>query len=153
MFKHLDYLQCSLHSLNTWPVTGAWLSQIIPVFLCSLHLSWFTVFNPDKAPYSTCLKVKVKLLSRVWLFATPWIVNYQAPPSMGFSRQECWSELPFTSPGDLPNPGIEPGLPHCRQMLYHLSHQEAFYMSNILHKRTQPSTEYHANEGFLKGTM
>ena len=43
--------------------------------------------------------------------ATPWTVSYQAPPSMGFSRQKCWSGLPFPSPGDLPNPGIEPGSP------------------------------------------
>ena len=57
------------------------------------------------------VKVKVKLLSRVRLFATPWIVAYQAPPSMGFSRQEHWIGLPFPSPGDLPNPGIEPGSP------------------------------------------
>ena len=55
--------------------------------------------------------VKVKLLSRVRLFATPWTVAYQAPPSMGFSWQECWSGLPFPSPGDLPDPGIEPGSP------------------------------------------
>ena len=43
--------------------------------------------------------------------AIPWTVAYQAPPSMGFSRQEYWSGLPFPSPGDLPNPGIEPGSP------------------------------------------
>ena len=49
----------------------------------------------------------VKLLSCVRLFATPWTIAYQAPPSMGFSRQEDWSGLPFLSPGDLPNPGIE----------------------------------------------
>ena len=54
---------------------------------------------------------KVKSLSRVRLFATPWTVAYQAPPSMGFSRQECWSGLPFPSPGDLPDPGIELGSP------------------------------------------
>ena len=42
---------------------------------------------------------------------TPWTVAYQPPPSMGFSRQECWSGLPFPSPGDLPNPGIEAGSP------------------------------------------
>ena len=59
----------------------------------------------------TNLKVKVKSLSRVQLFATPWIVAYQAPPSMGFSRQEYWSGLPFPSPGDLPDLGIEPGSP------------------------------------------
>ena len=53
----------------------------------------------------------MKSLSRVRLFATPWSVAYQAPPSMGFSRQEYWSGLPFPSPGDLPNPGIEPGSP------------------------------------------
>ena len=42
---------------------------------------------------------------------TDWTVAYQAPPSMGFSRQEYWSGLPFPSPGDLPNPGIEPRSP------------------------------------------
>ena len=52
---------------------------------------------------------KVKSLSRVLLFVTPWTVAYQAPPSIGFSRQEYWSGLPFPSPGDLPDPGIEPG--------------------------------------------
>ena len=53
----------------------------------------------------------MKSLSRVRLFATPWTVAYQAPPSMGFSRQECWSGLPLPSPGDPPDPGIEPGSP------------------------------------------
>ena len=57
------------------------------------------------------VKVKVKSLSHVRLFATPWNVAYQAPPSMEFSRQEYWSGLPFPSPGDLPDPGIEPGFP------------------------------------------
>ena len=56
-------------------------------------------------------KKKVKSLSCVRLFVTPWAVAYQAPPSMGFSRQEYWSGLPFPSPGDLPNPGIEPQSP------------------------------------------
>ena len=50
-------------------------------------------------------------ISRVRLFVTPWKVAYQAPPSMGFSRQEYWNGLPFPSPGDLPNPGIEPRFP------------------------------------------
>ena len=57
------------------------------------------------------MKVKVKSLSRVHLFATPWTVAHQAPLSMGFSRQEYWSGLPFPSPGGLPDPGIEPGSP------------------------------------------
>ena len=51
--------------------------------------------------------MKVKSLSRVRLFATPWTVAHQGPPSMGFSRQEYWNGLPFPSPGDLPDPGIE----------------------------------------------
>ena len=57
------------------------------------------------------LYVSEKSLSSVWLFATPWTVAHQAPPSMGFSRQEYWSGLPFSSPRDLPDPGIEPRFP------------------------------------------
>ena len=57
------------------------------------------------------LKGEVKSLSRVRLFVTPGTVPYQVPPSMGFSRQEYWSGLLFPSPGDLPDPGIEPGSP------------------------------------------
>ena len=55
--------------------------------------------------------MKVKSFSCVQLFATPWTVTYQAPLSMGFSRQEYWSGLPFPSPGDLPDPGTEPVSP------------------------------------------
>ena len=53
----------------------------------------------------------VKLLSHVQLFETWWTVAYQAPLSMGFSRQEYWSGLPFPFPGGLPDPGIEPRSP------------------------------------------
>ena len=49
--------------------------------------------------------------SHVQLFVIPWTVAHQAPLTMGFSRQEYWSGLPFPSPGDLPNPGIEPMYP------------------------------------------
>ena len=55
--------------------------------------------------------MKVKSLSRVRLFVTPWTVAYQASQSMGFSRQEYWNGLSFPSPGDLPDPGIEPRSP------------------------------------------
>ena len=54
---------------------------------------------------------EVKALSHVQLFVTPWTVAHQAPPFMGFSRQDSWSGLPFPSPGDLPDPGIEPRSP------------------------------------------
>ena len=55
--------------------------------------------------------VKVKSVSHIRLFATPWTVAYQVPLSMGFSRQYYWSGLPFPSPGDLPNTGIGPRSP------------------------------------------
>ena len=62
-------------------------------------------------PWLSLLKVKVKSLRRVRLFATPWTVAHQTPPSMGFSRREYWNGLPFPSPGNLPDPGIEPRSP------------------------------------------
>ena len=52
-----------------------------------------------------------ELLSRARLFATPWTAAHQVPVSMRFSRQGYWSGLPFPSPGDLPNPGMEPRSP------------------------------------------
>ena len=67
--------------------------------------------NQSECSLEGLMKVKVKSLSRVQLFATPWTVAYQASPSMGFSRQEYWSGLSFPSPGDLPDPGIKPGSP------------------------------------------
>ena len=56
-------------------------------------------------------------------FATPWTVACQAPLFMEFPRQEYWSGLPFSSPGNLLNQGLNPGLRHCRRTLYSLSHQ------------------------------
>ena len=60
---------------------------------------------------SLVVKVKMKVLRHIRFFATPWIIACQAPPSVGFPRQEYWNGLPFPSPGDLPDPGIEPGSP------------------------------------------
>ena len=54
-----------------------------------------------------CAVLKCLSLSHVRPFVTPWTVAHQAPPSMGLSRQEYWSGLPFPPPEDLPNPGIE----------------------------------------------
>ena len=58
-----------------------------------------------------------------WLFAIPWTVADQAPLSMESSKQEDWRDLPFLSPGNLPDTGLIPGLPCCRQTLYPLSHK------------------------------
>ena len=62
-------------------------------------------------PKSSSMKVKVKSLSCIQLFVTLWTAAHQALPSMGFSRLEYWSGLPFLSPGDLPDPGIKPRSP------------------------------------------
>ena len=65
------------------------------------------------------MKRKVKSFSHVWLLVNPWTIAYQAPLSMGFSRQEYWSGLPFSSPRDLPDLRYKtPGLSHCKQTLF-----------------------------------
>ena len=71
------------------------------ISLMAFHMYWSFVYPQNE----------VKSLSRVRPFATPWTVAYQAPPSLGFSRQEYLNGLPFPSPGDLPNPGFEPRCP------------------------------------------
>ena len=88
------------------PVNKFGIYQIFVCFCCCCS-SYIVFFNH----YSFVNFVKVKPLNHLQLFATPWTVACQAPPSMGFSRQEYWSGLPFPSPGDLPNPGIEPKSP------------------------------------------
>ena len=60
--------------------------------------------------------------------ATPWTVAHQAPLSMGFSRQEYWSELSFPSPGALPDPGIELMSPALQAFFYHMSYREVPYI-------------------------
>ena len=80
-----------------------------------IHLIQLCMLNNFYSP--------AKLLSHVWFFATPWTVAHQASLSMGFSRQEYWSGLPFLSPGIFLTWGSNPDLQHYRQMLYHLSHQ------------------------------
>ena len=68
---------------------------------------------------------KVKLLRPVWLLGTPWTVAHQAPPSIGFSRQEYRGGLPFPSPRDLPTQESNWGLLHYRQILYQLSYERS----------------------------
>ena len=90
---------------------GRWISEMNAKLSLFGMLNYLKTLSSDWRWTLGWKKWKVKSLSHVQLFATPWTVVYQAPLSMGFSRQEYWSGLPFPSPGDLPNPGIELGSP------------------------------------------
>ena len=76
------------------PIDGSPLGSPVPGILQARTLEWVAISFTKAWKW----KVKVKSLSRVWLFATPWTVACQAPPSMGVSRQEYWSGLPLPSP-------------------------------------------------------
>ena len=82
-----------------------WLSKLSIKVKVSL---WWTENNTKKFPKLCMCCAVLSHFSCVQLFATPWTPLSMAPLSMGFSRQEYWSGLTFPSPGDLPNPGIEP---------------------------------------------
>ena len=73
--------------------------------------SWSRQIHTAVGSISTLWKWKCQPLSHVWLLVTPWTLACKSPLSMGFSRQECWSGLPFPPPGDLPDPGIEHRFP------------------------------------------
>ena len=111
------------------------------------------------------VKGKVKSLSRVRLFATQWTVAYQAPPSMGFFRQEYWSGLPFPAPGGLPNPGIEPRFPRIEGRHFNLwatseaQNPPIFHLALLLYLRTtysHPSRApvlLHPSRGWCPGLL
>ena len=90
----------------------------LPMLTLITWLRWYT------SDFSTAYVLRH--FNHVWLFSTPWTVSCQAPLSMGFSRQECWSGLPFASPGDFPDTGVAPASlkVSCtgRQVLYHKRH-------------------------------
>ena len=104
--------------LHVYLSSCIWRPQVVFRFLFSLSsLRWMchstlvlssSIFCGPPSSLALNVKVKVKSLSRVRLFSTPWTVAYQAPPSVVLSRQEYWNGLPFPSPGDLPDSGIEP---------------------------------------------
>ena len=73
------------------PIDGSLPGSAVPGILQARTLEWVAI------SFSNTWKWKVKSLSRVWLFTTPWTAAYQAPPSMGFSRQEYWSGVPLPS--------------------------------------------------------
>ena len=75
------------------PIDGSPPGSPVPGILKARTLEWVAISLSNAWKW----KVKVKLLSRVWLIATPWTAAHQAPPSMGFSRQEYWSGVPLPS--------------------------------------------------------
>ena len=89
-------------------------------------------------------KKKVNSLSSVQLFVIPWTVAYQAPQPMGFSRQEYWSELPFPSPGDL----LDPGIDQSRQTLYLWATREGRSYFATKKKLFTESGKYHKEHDF-----
>ena len=76
------------------PIDGSPLGSPVPGILQARTLQWVAISFSNAWKW----KVKVKLLSRIWLLVTPWTAAYQAPPSMGFSKQEYWSGVPLPSP-------------------------------------------------------
>ena len=102
---------------NTKLLCKYWLIRSLSIHFLTLNkLQIYVINNHDIINFKILMPCEnmsewVKSLSHVRLFATPWTVAPQAPPYMGFSRQEYWSGLPFPSPGDLPDPGIEPRSP------------------------------------------
>ena len=94
--------------LRPWALTSE-SPQFKSQLFCLGTLCTSYYLNISQLSYFIFEKVKVKSLSCVRLFVTPWTVAHKAPLSIGFSRQEYWSGLPFSSPGDLP--GIEPRFP------------------------------------------
>ena len=82
---------------SVWPHRRQPPGSPVPEILQARTLEWVAISFSNAWKW----KVKAKLLSRVWLLSTPWIAAYQAPPSMGFSRQKYWSGVPLPSPLDV----------------------------------------------------
>ena len=102
---------------------------------------FFNIFN------SVCYVCMWKSLSHDWLFVTLGTVAHQASPSTGFPRQECWSGLPFPSPGDLLNPGIEPRVSHIAGRLF-----ASWASREALRPKGHLSGTYYLNDLSFKNT-
>ena len=113
-----------LAGTGTEDVTGSFtltlLNSVPPPNTCIQHnwMSWSR--QNGSVPGLSSVSVSHSVVSNS---GTTWTAARQTPLSMGFSIQEYWSSLPFPSLGDLPNPGIEPGLPRCKQIPYFLNRQ------------------------------
>ena len=122
----------------------AWVACFREDYLCKVPMCWPVRRVCVCVCVCVCACTHAQSLSCVWLFAIPWMVVCQAPPSIRFSRQESWSGLPFPCPGDLPDQGLHPRLLHLRHRqadslpLHHLesplpSGPEFFFLKITLH--------------------
>ena len=114
------------------PIDGSPPGSPVPGILQARTLDWVAISFSNAWKW----KVEGKSLSPVRLLATPWTTAYQAPQSMGFSRQEYWSGLPVPSQGIFPTQGSNSGLLYCRHILYQLSHQGPWTHSNFTSNST-----------------
>ena len=118
----------STPSLYVSSPSGKWTFDL--AFICYISESSSSIFPQKHLGHSLLprkqWKVKVRSPSHVWLFVTPRTVAYQAPPSMGFSPgKSAGVDCHFLLQEIFPTQESNPGLPHCRQMLYRLSHQRS----------------------------
>ena len=104
----LESMKWCLCFQELWNRVGKRRVTQIKVLFHSLYTHQHFSHNTWHLPHITILGQVLSCFSHVRLCATPWTISRQAPLSMGFSRQEYWSGLPCSPPGDLPDPGIEP---------------------------------------------
>ena len=96
-----------------------------PAYVWTLHT--YTIYvHVYVQDICVCVCVSCSAPMCQLLSVTPRTLAHQALPSMEFSRHDYWSDQSFPSPGDFCNSGIKPRSPHCKQILYHLSHQETY---------------------------
>ena len=108
----MPYIKCSVEQSQIYVIINTTATVNLLTEIKKHSVTCLLVLSPSMCSNTLKMdKVKVKSLSRVRLLATSWTVAHQASPSLGFSRKEYWSGLPFPSPGNLPDPGIEPGSP------------------------------------------
>ena len=102
------------------PIDSSPIGSSVPGILQARILEWVAISFSNAWRW----KVKVRLPSHVWLFTTPWTAAYQAPPSMGFSRQEYWSRVPLPSPKSLlQHHNLKASILHCSAFfMVHFSH-------------------------------
>ena len=100
---------CSLFDFYPWGYCCLFGNLLYLLLTSSISTRWSKTLLDNY--YYWLNSLKVKSLSHIRLFVTTWTITYQAPLSMGFSSPGYWSGLPFPSPGDLPDPGVEPRSP------------------------------------------